>query len=53
MFPRQKVGEAAGADVLGFAEGLVEAMAKKFGGRHAVEAAVWGEECLILRTTKG
>jgi hypothetical protein len=50
VFPGEEVGEFAGADELGFAEGVEEAVAEEFDGGvevfggHAVEAAVGGEE---------
>jgi hypothetical protein len=52
MFPGEEVGEFAGADELGFAEGVEEAVAEEFDGRvevfggHAVEMAVGGEEAV-------
>jgi len=50
VFPGKEVGEAAGADVFAFAQGVEETVAEEFDGGgevfggHAVEAAVWGEE---------
>ena len=50
VFPGEEVGEFAGADEFGIAQGVEEAVAEEFdGGRevfggHAVEAAVGGEE---------
>jgi hypothetical protein len=50
VFPGEEVGEFAGADEFGFAEGVKEAVAEEFDGGteifggHAVEAAVGGEE---------
>ena len=50
VFPGEEVGEIAGADEFGIAEGVEEAVAEEFdGGRevfggHAVEATVGGEE---------
>ena len=48
--PGQEVGEFGGADELGLAQGVEEAVAEKFGDRggafrrHAVEAALFVEE---------
>ena len=50
VFPGEEVGEFAGADEFGFAQGVEEAVAEEFDGGgevfggHAVEAAVGGEE---------
>jgi hypothetical protein len=50
VFPGEEVGEFAGADEFGIAEGVKEAVAEEFDGGsevfggHAVEAAVRGEE---------
>ena len=50
MLPGEEVGEFSGADELGFAQGVEEAMAEEFDGGgevcggHAVEMAVGGEE---------
>jgi hypothetical protein len=50
MFLGEEIGEAAGADELGLAQGVEEAVAEDFDGRgevlggHAVETAVGGEE---------
>jgi hypothetical protein len=52
VFPREQVGEFAGADEFGFAQGVEEAVAEEFDGRgevfggHAVEMAVGGEEAV-------
>jgi hypothetical protein len=52
MFPREEVGEAAGADVFAFMEGVEEAVAEEFDGGgevfggHAVEATIRGEEAV-------
>jgi hypothetical protein len=52
VFPGEQVGEFAGADELGFAESVEEAVAEEFDGRvevfggHAVEMAVGGEEAV-------
>jgi hypothetical protein len=52
VFPGEEVGEFAGADEFGIAQGVKEAVAEEFdGGRevfggHAVEAAVGGEESI-------
>ncbi len=52
VFPGEQVGEFAGADELGFAEGVEEAVAEEFDGRvevfggHAMEMAVGGEEAV-------
>jgi hypothetical protein len=52
VFPGEEVGEFAGADELGFAQGVEEAVAEEFDGGgevfggHAVEAAVGGEEAV-------
>ena len=52
VFPGEEVGEFAGADEFGFAQGVEEAMAEEFDGRvevfggHAVETAVGGEEAV-------
>jgi hypothetical protein len=50
MFPREEVGEAAGADVFAVAQGMEEAVAEEFDGGgevfggHAVEATIRSEE---------
>jgi len=50
VFSGEQVGEFAGADELGFAQGVEETVTEEFDGRrdvfsgHAVEAAVGGEE---------
>ena len=50
MFPGEEVGEFSGADELGFAEGVEEAVAEEFDGGvevfggHAVEMAVGGRK---------
>ena len=50
VFPGEEVGEFAGADEFGIAQGVEEAVAEEFDGGcevfggHAVEAAVGGEE---------
>ena len=52
MLPGEQVGEFAGADELGFAQGVEEAVAGEFDGGvavfggHAVEMAVGGEEAV-------
>ncbi len=52
MLPGEKVGEFFGADELGFAEGVEEAVAEEFDGwvevfgGHAMEPAVRGEEAV-------
>jgi len=52
MFPGEEVGEFAGADEFGFAEGVEEAVSEEFDGRvevfggHAVEMAVGGEKAV-------
>ncbi|MCX6879393.1 MAG: hypothetical protein NTW21_37165 [Verrucomicrobia bacterium] len=52
MLPGKEVGEAGGADVLGLAQGVEEAVAEEFGsggvtfGRHAVEATLGVEEAV-------
>jgi hypothetical protein len=50
VFPREQIGEFAGADEFGVAQGVEELVPEEFDGRgeifggHAVEAAVGGEE---------
>ena len=52
VFPGEQVGEFAGADELGFAQGVEETVTEEFDGRrevfsgHAVEMAVGGEEAV-------
>ena len=52
VFPSEQVSEFAGADELGVAQGVEEAVAEEFDGRvevfggHAVEMAVGGEEAV-------
>jgi hypothetical protein len=52
MFPGEEVGEAVGADVFAFAQGVEEAVAEEFDGGgevfggHAVEATIRGEEAV-------
>jgi hypothetical protein len=52
VFPREQVGEAAGADVFAVAEGLQETVAEEFDhggaavGRHAVEATLRIEQAV-------
>ncbi len=52
VFPGEEVGKFSGADELGFAQGVEEAVAEEFDGRfevfggHAVEMAVGGEEAV-------
>jgi hypothetical protein len=52
MFPGEEVGEFAGADEFGFAEGVEQAVAEEFDGRVEVfggpagEMAVGGEEAV-------
>ena len=52
VFPGEEVGEFAGADELGFAQGLEEAVAEEFDGGvevcggHTMEMAVGGEEAV-------
>ena len=52
VFPGEQVGEFSGADELGFAQGVEEAVAEEFDGGvevfggHAVEMAVGGEEAV-------
>jgi hypothetical protein len=53
VFPSEEVGEFAGADELGFAQGVEETVTEELDGRrevfsgHAVEAAVGGEEAVV------
>jgi hypothetical protein len=52
VFPGEEIGEAAGADVFAFMEGVEEAVAEEFDGGgevfggHAVEATIRGEEAV-------